>query len=63
MREPGPAQQITLKRQVGYGDYDYIVDAEGSEQMQVDKHVERRLKTDLWLQLNTENSEPKEGQN
>ena len=35
---------MTLKRQVGYGEY---MDAEESEhQMEVDKHVQRRLKID-----------------
>jgi hypothetical protein len=44
MREPDTTQQMTLKRRVGYGDYidADAEEAEGSEQMQVDK----RQKTD-----------------
>jgi len=44
MSEPEPTQRtMTLKRRVGYGEY---MDAEKSEQMEVDKPVERRQKTD-----------------
>ena len=34
---------ITLKRRVGYGEY---MDAEESEQMEVDKHLEKQQKID-----------------
>ena len=44
MSEPEPTQRtMTLKRRVGYGEY---VDAEKSEQMEVDKPAERRQKID-----------------
>jgi hypothetical protein len=36
---------MTLKRRVGYGEYTHS-DAEESEQMAVDRHVERRQKID-----------------
>jgi hypothetical protein len=43
-----PTQQRTLKRRVGYGDY--YMDAEEiqveTEQMEVDKHVDKRQNID-----------------
>jgi hypothetical protein len=44
MCKPETTQRTTmLKRRVGYGEY---MEVEESEEMEVDKHVERRLKLD-----------------
>ena len=44
--EPTTQRTVTLKRRVGYGEY---MDAEESEKMEVDKHLETRQKTNWHL--------------